>query len=92
MGLREITSYKYLIEGEGDDRKIRIPFSALSGVGGNAANAVYEAVQERLNKGDTFTSIEDFQQASGCSKTIVQTLQDLGAFGDLPESDQLSLF
>ncbi|MCR5718373.1 MAG: PolC-type DNA polymerase III [Oscillospiraceae bacterium] len=87
-------AYKYLIQEDERDgqRRIRIPFAALSGVGGNAANSVYEAVQERLNKGDSFTSIEDFQQASGCSKTIVQTLRDLGAFGELPESDQLSLF
>ncbi len=80
-------AYKYTIEGEGDERKIRIPFAALSGVGVGAATGVYEAAQKR-----NFMSIEEFQQESGCSKTIVQMLQEMGAFGDLPESTQMTLF
>ena len=102
-------AYKYRIQEDAEGvKKIRIPFAALSGVGGNAADAVYRAVQERLalhdapddylhvqeslDAGRCFTSIEDFQQVSGSSKTVVQTLKDLGAFGDMPDSDQLSLF
>lgn len=87
-------AYKYVIQEDERDgeKRIRIPFAALSGVGVGAAAAVYDAVQRRMEQNDPFTSIEDFQQESGSSKTIVQTLQELGAFGDLPESDQLSLF
>ena len=102
-------AYKYRIQEDAEGvKKIRIPFAALSGVGGSAADAVYRAVQERLelnddpedyklirerlDAGKSFTSIEDFQQSSGSSKTVVQTLKDLGAFGDMPDSDQLSLF
>lgn len=85
--------YKYVIQEDGQgEKRIRIPFAALSGVGTGAATAVYEAVQRRMEQNDPFTSIEDFQQESGSSRTIVMTLQELGAFGELPESDQLSLF
>ncbi len=70
-----------------EDGKIRLPFGALSGVGEKAAYAIYETAQ----KGD-YVSKEDFQLESGVSKTIIQNLSDLGAFKDLPDTNQLSMF
>jgi DNA polymerase-3 subunit alpha (Gram-positive type) len=63
------------------------PFSAIAGIGDNAARNIAAARQE----GD-YLSIEDFQQRSKASKTIVEVLTGMGAFRGMPESNQLMLF
>ncbi len=83
VDLKKSHATKFLIE----DGKIRIPFSAIGGVGEAAANGIYEAAQN----GD-YMSVEEFQTQSGASKTIIEILDSLGAFGDLPKSTQMSFF
>ena len=64
------------------------PFVSISGLGENAA---LDLMNNR--EGRQFLSIEEV--AAACpkvSKTHIQMLQDAGAFSDLPESNQVSLF
>ncbi len=75
---------KFLIE----DGKIRPPFVAMSGLGESAA---WDLMNGR--EGKQFLSVEEV--AAACpkvSKTHIQMLKDAGAFGDLPETNQVSLF
>ena len=69
--------------------KIRMPFSALAGVGEAAAEQLAKA---RDDGGAEFSSIEDFSIRAGAGKSTVDLLKSCGAFGDLPDSDQMSLF
>ena len=70
-----------------DGESLIPPFSALAGIGDNAAKNIAAAREY-----GEFLSIEDFQQKSKASKTIIELLTGMGCFRGLPESNQLSLF
>ena len=87
-----------------EDGKIRLPFMALKGLGDAAANTLEKATLE----GQQYISAEDLQSACNAicatakneghmeygivSNTIMDTLADIGALGDLPKSSQVTFF
>lgn len=72
-----------------EDGKIRMPFSALSGVGENAAKGI---VAGREECGADFVSVDDFQTKTGASSAVITALKEMGALDELPETAQISLF
>lgn len=69
-----------------ENGKIRLPLIALNGLGLTAAQNIYEAVKSGVN------TVEELKNASGISKTLLDTLRENGCIGDLPENNQLTLF
>jgi len=76
----------YRIEGN----QLRLPFSALDGVGENAAKAIYDAVCEQGD--EPFISKEDFAEKSGVSSAVIAALDAFDALQGLPDSNQVSFF
>ena len=54
-------------------------------------DAVVQAVAE-ASKDGTYLSLDDFRQRTKASKTVIDTMVELGILADLPASNQLSLF
>ena len=69
------------------DDKILPPFSALQGVGENAA----KAIGIERGKGE-FSSIESMKKRTKINKTAIEALVHHKVLKGIPESDQLSLF
>ena len=74
---------KYLVE----DGKIRIPFNAVQGLGETAAISLENAAKQT-----EFISWDDIREKTSISTTVLETLGELGALGDIPKSRQMSLF
>ncbi len=84
ISIYESHAIKFLIK----DGKILPPFVAISGLGESAA---WDLMEGRAGK--QFLSIEEV--AAACpkvSKTHIQMLKEAGAFGDLPDTSQVSFF
>ena len=69
------------------DGKLMPSFASIEGMGDKAAEAVEEA-----SKDGPYLSMDDFRQRTKVSKTVIDLMAELGLFGDLPQSNQLSLF
>ena len=69
------------------DGKLLPSFNSIDGLGEKAAYAICEAAKQ-----GTFLSKDDFRERAKVGKTMVDQLSELGILGDLPESNQISLF
>lgn len=63
------------------------PLVSLQGVGINAA----KHIAEEAKKGE-FLSEEDMRMRAKATKTVIEALKEHGCLGDMPETNQLSLF
>ena len=69
------------------DGKLMPSFSSIDGLGDKAADAIVDAAKD-----GKFLSKDDFRARTKVSKTVTDLMDDLHLLGDLPESNQLSLF
>ena len=70
-----------------NDRQIMPSLSSIDGMGEKAADAVVEAAKD-----GPFLSKDDFRERTKVSSTVTELMDSLGLLGDLPESNQISLF
>jgi DNA polymerase-3 subunit alpha (Gram-positive type) len=83
VDLNKSDAVKFKMEGQ----QLIPPFTAIAGLGEAAARDIV------AQRGKDFLSIEEFSLACPkVSKTHIEQLKKIGAFGDLPETAQLSLF
>lgn len=69
------------------DGKIMPALTSISGVADKAAEGIVEAC-----KGGPFMSRDDFKERSKAGQSVTDTMARLGLLGNLPESNQYSLF
>ncbi len=69
------------------DGKLMPSLSSIDGLGDKAADAIVEAAKD-----GAFLSKDDFRQRTKVSKTVVDLMASLNLLGNLPESNQISLF
>ena len=69
------------------DGKLMPALDTIDGLGDKAADAVVLAAMD-----GTFLSKDDFQNRTKVSKTVISLMDDLKLFGNLPQSNQISLF
>ena len=70
-----------------DDGKIMPSLNSIDGLGEKAADAIVEAAKD-----GPFLSKDDFRQRTKASKTVIEMMDSLNLLGNLPESNQISLF
>ncbi|MBP9996771.1 MAG: PolC-type DNA polymerase III [Lachnospiraceae bacterium] len=69
------------------DGKIMPSLTSIEGLGESAAELIVDGV-----KGGPFLSKEDFRARTKASQTITDLMANLGLLGDIPESNQISIF
>ena len=62
-------------------------YLSIAGCGSNAAFKLKEVVDA-----GNYMCIDDIQQQSGLNSTVIDKMREMGVFGDIPNSAQMSLF
>ena len=82
MDLEKSSDREYLPE----NGKIRLPFSALAGVGENAAANIVAAREE-----EPFFSVEDLRTRAQLTRAVVETLRQNRVLDGINETDQMTM-
>ena len=69
------------------DGKLMPSLNSIDGLGEKAADAIVEAAKD-----GPFLSKDDFRQRTKVSKTVIELMDSLNLLGELPESNQISIF
>jgi DNA polymerase-3 subunit alpha (Gram-positive type) len=69
------------------DGKLMPALDTIEGLGDKAADAVVLAAEDGI-----FLSKEDFRQRTKVSKTVIDLMDDMKIFGEIPDSNQFSIF
>ncbi|MCM1415844.1 MAG: PolC-type DNA polymerase III, partial [bacterium] len=69
------------------DGKLMPSLISIDGLGDRAAESIVEAVKD-----GPFLSKDDFRDRTKASKSITDLMDQLGILGDIPESNQISIF
>ena len=83
IDLYRVAAHKFQII----DGKLMPALSTIDGMGDKAADGLVDAALD-----GPFLSKDDIRERAKVSKTVVDTMADLGLLGDIPESNQISLF
>jgi DNA polymerase-3 subunit alpha (Gram-positive type) len=83
VDVRRSDATRFTVEGDA----LRLPLVTVATLGEAAAASVVEARAER-----PFSSVLDIRERTRLTRSQVETLREIGAIGDLPDTDQLSLF
>nr|MCR4728409.1 PolC-type DNA polymerase III [Lachnospiraceae bacterium] len=70
-----------------DEKHIMPSFSSIDGLGESAADSIVEAAKD-----GPFLSRDDFKTRAKVSQTITDDLAEMGILGDIPISNQISIF
>ncbi len=83
IDLERVSAHRFQIF----DGKLMPALSSIEGMGDKAADMVVDAVKD-----GPFISKDNFKERTKVSKSVMDTLVDLGILENLPESSQLSMF
>lgn len=83
IDLFRAAAHKFQIYGD----KLMPALSSIDGMGDKAADCLVDAAMD-----GPFLSKDDLRERAKISKSVIDTMDDLGILGEIPESNQISLF